>query len=184
MFMCFSVAPYNPQQQYVPGQYGGPPQPYHQQAGMSTQGYSQPLMSMPQQQQPNYMNAGNQMGLYPGYQQPQQQMSDQYSGYQQQVPPPQQQMRMMGPGQAGGVQMPAAGAPQMMGPGQMAGMPIQPGASQHMAAPGGGMMPAASGPQGGQMRPPPPAGSMSNPMPPSGQMPMGQYSNYGQQGQF
>jgi len=80
--------------------------------------------------------------------------------------------------------MPAAGAPQMMGPGQMAGMPIQPGASQHMAAPGGGMMPAASGPQGGQMRPPPPAGSMSNPMPPSGQMPMGQYSNYGQQGQF
>lgn len=183
--MCVIVCPvpsYNPQQQYVPGQYGGPPQQYHQQAGMSSQGYPQPPMSMPQQQ-PNYMNTGNQIGLYPGYQQ-QPPMPDQYGGYPQ-PPPPQQQMRMMGPVQPGSMQMPAGGGPQMMGPpapGQMAGMPMQPGGGQHMA-PGGGMMPSGASGQGGQMRPSP-AGSMSNTMPPSGQMPPGQYTNYGQQGQF
>jgi len=178
-----SVPPYNPQQQYVSGQYGGPPQPYHQQAAMSSQGYPQPPMSMPQQQ-PNYMNTGSQMGLYPAYQQQQPPMSDQYGGYPQQ-PPPQQQMRMMGPGQPGGMQMSAGGGPQMMGPaapGQMTGMPMQPGTGQHMA-PVGGMIPSAAGGQGAQMRPTP-SGSMNNPMPPSGQMPPGQYTNYGQQGQF
>jgi len=175
IYVC-SVAPYNPQQQYVPGQYGPPPQQYHQQAGMPSQGYPQPPMSMPQQQ-PNY----NQMGLYPGYQQ-QPTMPDQYGGYQQASPP--QQMRMMGPGQPGGMQMPAGGAPQMLGPpapGQMTGVPMQPGGGQHMA-PGGGMMPSAGAGQG-QMRPSP-SGSMSNTLPPTNQMPPGQYTNYGQQGQF
>ena len=74
----------------------------------------------------------------------------------------------------------------MMGPpaaGQMTGMPMQPGGGQHMA-PGGGMMPSGTGAQGGQQMRPSASSSMSNPMPPSGQMPPGQYTNYGQQGQF
>jgi len=180
------VPQYNPQQQYMPGQYGGPPQQYHPQqtAGMPSQGFPQPPMSMPQQQ-PNYMNAAvNQMGVYPGYQQ-QQTMPDQYAGYPQ-APPP-QQMRMMGPGpgQPGVMQMPGGG-PQMMGasvPGQIAGMPpMQPGGGQH---PGSGMMPSAAGGQVGQMRPSQSAAMTNTMSPPSGQMQPGQYTNYPQQqGQF
>jgi len=182
--MCL-VAQYNPQQQYVPSQYAGPAQQYHQQAAMSSQAYPQAPMSM-SQQQPNYMNTGQQMGLYPGYQQ-QLAMPDQYSAYPQtpQQQQQQQHMRMMMPAQPGGMQMSAGPAPQILAPpgaGQMAGMPIQPGSGQHMAA-GGAMMPSGASAQPTQMRPSP-SGSMNNTMPPSSQMPPGQYTNYGQQGQF